>query len=284
MTRPRSNAATLFLLLVLALVLIGLDRASQISGPQDLAQRGLGPVERLLASAGQTVAEWSATARDFATLRAENERLRQELEQLRLVNVEREEVAQENRTLRELLSFKRDNPNYTLLVAQIVAREQPARVLGQDPNNLIKGLRIDQGRRDGVAVGMPVVTARGLVGRVVDVGEDWAKVLLVIDEASAVTSLVQQSRATGVVEGMGDGLMLRYIPHGQSVEPGDIVLSSGLGGEVPKGLVVGTVETVVRQDVNPYQEALVRSPIDFSQLEYLFVIKSWRAGDEGAPR
>ncbi|HYN89289.1 MAG TPA: rod shape-determining protein MreC, partial [Ardenticatenaceae bacterium] len=263
--------------------LLMLDYGGRLRMPQDFAQRSLMPVERLLALASAEVSNFLATVRDFRTLRAENERLEAELEALTLVNVQRLESEKENEQLRTLLDFKRSNPNYTLLVAQIVARERPARIVGRDPSNLIEAIRIDQGRRDGVVAGMPVVTARGLVGRVSEVGENWAKVLLVIDESSAVTAMVQESRSTGVVEGLGTTLIIRYIPHDQSIEPGDIVLSSGLGGEFPKGLVIGTVEEVRRDDVNPYQEATVRSPVDFNQLEYVFVIKAFRPGEGGAP-
>lgn len=276
MIRPRSNSLTLSLLLALALILLVLDRAGNLNAPQDLAQRSLGPAERLLARVSSDVAEVLGTLRDLRTLRAENERLKAQVEQLTLVNVQRIELEQENEQLRRLLNFKRTSPNYTLLAAQVVAREKPARITGRDPSNLIEAIRLDQGQRDGVASGMAVVTARGLVGRVIEVGETWSKVLLVLDESSAVGALVQQSRATGVVEGLGNDLVIRYIPHAQSIEPGDIILTSGLGGEFPKGLVIGTVEEVRKHDVNPYQEATVRSPIDFTQLEYVFIIKAFR--------
>jgi rod shape-determining protein MreC len=283
MIRSRSNSATLLLLLALALALLGLDRLGHLEGAQDATQRGLGPVERLLTNVSQALSGFTTGLSRFSQLQSENEQLRAELEQLRLVSVQREEAEQENRQLRALLDFKRDNPNYTLLVAQIVQREPPAHVTGYDPSNLVEAIRIDQGQRDGVAIGMPVVTALGLAGRIAEVGENWAKVLLILDETSAVTALVQQSRASGVVEGLGNRLILRYIPHNQSIEPGDIVLTAGLGGEFPKGLVVGTVDTIIRQDVNPYQEARVRSPIDFTQLEYVFVIKNWQPARPALP-
>lgn len=276
MIRLRNSSHTLTFLLALALVLLILDRAGNLNTPQDLAQRSLGPAERLLARIGNDLGEIFGTLRDLRSLRAENERLRARIEELTLVSVQRVESEKENERLRELLSFKRANPNYTLLAAQVVARERPARITGHDPSNLIEAIRIDQGRRDGVMPGMAVVTARGLVGRVIEVGESWSKILLLLDESSAVAALVQESRATGVVEGVANDLIIRYIPHEQSIEPGDIILTSGLGGEFPKGLVVGTVEEVRKHDVDPYQEATVRSPIDFTQLEYVFVIKAFR--------
>ncbi|HBY98995.1 MAG: rod shape-determining protein MreC [Ardenticatenaceae bacterium] len=284
MIRLRNNSQTLFLLLALALILLILDRAGNLDTPQDIVQQSLGPVERLLTRVGGDVDEIFKTLRDLRTLRAENERLKAQVEQLTLVNVQRIESEKENERLRDLLNFKRTNPNYTLLAAQVVAREEPAHITGHDPSNLIEAIRLDQGRRDGVVLGMPVVTARGLVGRVIEVGENWSKVLLVLDESSAVAALVQQSRATGVVEGVGNDLVIRYIPHDQSIEPGDIILTSGLGGEFPKGLVVGTVEEVRKHDVDPYQEATVRSPIDFTQLEYVFIIKAFRPGSSREPR
>lgn len=274
--RLRQRWSPLVLLLLLTAGLILLDQRGYVDRPQQIAQTVLTPAERGLTRLSQSVEDVLFTIRNLRTLKQENERLKRQLEELSLVRVELAETENENRRLRELLDFKRENPNYTLLVAQIVAREEPATVIGVDPSNLVQAVRIDQGYADDVTRGAPVVSARGLVGRVTAVGEHWSTVSLLIDESSAVTALDQQSRASGIVEGTGSGLVMRFIAHDQNVEVGDVILTSGLGDTFPKGLVIGTVQEVLRRDVDPYQEAIVDPPVDFSALEYVFVIRSFR--------
>lgn len=276
MMELRERLSPLVLLLLITVGLILLDQSGNFDRPQELGQTVLAPAERWLTRMYGAVDDVVYTVQNLATLRSENEELRRQLEELSLVRVQLAETENENRRLRELLNFKRDNPNFTLLVAQVVAQEEPATVIGVDPSNLVQAVRIDQGRSDGIQRGMPVVNARGLVGRITDVGENWAVVSLIIDESSAVTALDQQSRASGVVEGTGTGLVMRFIEHDQSVEVGDVVLTSGLGEEFPKGLVIGTVQEVHQREVDPYQEAVIEPPIDFNSLEYLFVVRAFQ--------
>jgi rod shape-determining protein MreC len=277
MTRLRSHTLTFLLLASFAFVLIVLDQDSRLERPQDLAQRLTIPVEEWFSEATQRVGGYFTSFRRVGVLEAENERLRRQIDELSLVNVQVVELQKENERLRDLLDFSQQNPNYTMQVAEVVAQESPARIVGVDVSNFVRAVRINQGREVGVEPGMSVITARGLVGLVIESGDGWAKVLLVTDETSHITATVQQGRASGVVEGTGDGLVMRYIPHEQRVEPGDVVLTAGLGGEFPKGLVVGVVESVNRNDVQPWQEATIRSTIEFAQLESVFVVRSFRA-------
>lgn len=285
MTRFRSHLVTFLVLLGLATMLIVLDQSRGMQVPQNWGQRLTLPLEAWLSSLGTGTGDFVSTARNWRQLQAENEAMRRQLDELTLVRVQYLELQQENERFRELLGFQESNPNYTLQAAQIVARETPARVVGEEVSNLVQAVRIDQGREAGIEQGMSVITPRGLIGQVEQVGEGWAKVLLVTDETSAVTAFVQQGRASGVVEGTGDGLVMRYIPHEQRVEPGDVVITAGLGGSFPKGLVIGVVESVERRDVNPWQEAVVRSTIELNQLEYVFVVRSFTPmpEDDAAP-
>lgn len=275
MTRTRSHFVIFLALLFLTFFLITLDQGRRMDNPQDMGQRLLLPAEVGISTLVGSIGDFFDTLRNIGQLQQENETLRQQIDNLTLVNVQLTELEKENERLRELLGFKEENPNYLLQVAEIVAQEEPAEVVGQEVSNLIQAVRINQGEEAGVLPGMSVVTARGLVGRVVESGQGWAKVLLITDESSRITAIVQQGRAGGVIEGTRDGLVMRYIPHEQRVEPNDVVLTAGLGGYFPKGLVVGVVESVERSDINPWQEAVIRPTIDFSQLEYLFVIRTF---------
>jgi rod shape-determining protein MreC len=282
MYRLRSHFLTFTLLLMVAFVLVLLDQSARLAAPQDLGQRLTVSTEERLSRTGRTLSSFIEAIRDLDAIQAENAALRHQVDSLTLVNVQRIELEKENERLRELLGFQQEHPNYTLRAAEIVAQESPAGVIGLEPGNLARAVRINQGLEAGIEPGMSAITARGLVGRVLESGQGWAKVLLITDETSKITAVVQQTRAVGIVEGTAEGLVMRYILHEQRVEPGDVVLSAGLGDEyaglnansMPKGLVIGVVESVERSDISPWQEAVIRSTIDFSQLEYLWVIRS----------
>lgn len=275
MTKLRSHFFTFLFLSAVALLLVVLDQSRRLDAPQDWGQRLTLPAESWLSGMGQGVTGFFDTLRDFRTLKADNDAMRAQLAQLTLVNVQYTELKQENEQLRALLNFQESNPNFTLQAAEVVEREIPARVIGEEISNLVQSVRIDQGRESGVEIGMSVITPQGLIGQVSEAGEGWAKVVLVTDQSSSITAYVQEGRASGMVQGVGDGLTMRYIPHEQRVEQGDVVMTAGLGGKFPKGLVIGVVESVERSDINPWQEAVVRSSINFEQLEYVFVIRTF---------
>ena len=114
------------------------------------------------------------------------------------------------------------------------------------------------------------------MGRIGEVGLHTSKIQLPSDTGSSIAVILQQSRATGLVQGQPDGtLRMTYIPHEDTVEVGDIVLTSGLGGVLPRGLVVGQVAEVVRQDFALFQEAIIRPALDYRQVELVLVVSSF---------
>jgi rod shape-determining protein MreC len=182
-------------------------------------------------------------------------------------NVRLREADIERAALREALQFKQANPTFELIAAEVV---------GRDPSNLLQYILIDRGADDGLTPGMPVVTARGLVGKVTAVYPHSARVMLLTDLASSVNALIQSSRATGMLQGEGQrGLIMRYVEQRDQVQVGDVVLTSGLGGNFPKRLVIGQVTDVKRSDVDMFQEVQVLSAVDFDQLEMVLVIRSF---------
>lgn len=207
------------------------------------------------------------TLRDLRTLQKRVQELQDTVDRLMIENVRLREAEIERTILREQLQFKLANPTYELLAAEVI---------GRDPSNLLQYIIIDRGANDGVAVGMPVVTTRGLVGRVISVYPQSAQVMLLTDPASSVNALIQSSRATGVVQGQGRrGLVMRYVEQSEQVEVGDIVLTSGLGGNFPKRLVIGQVTAVKRNDVEMFQEIQVQSAVHFDRLEIVLVIQNF---------
>lgn len=260
------------LLLILAAVLL---MALQITGQ-------LTPIQSFVASltapaqVGATgVADNSAGAVDFLLevrdLRRTNLELEQRNEDLLSENFALREVEQENQRLRQLLNFAQTRPGLELRGAQIVGR-----VIGQESNNFLEYLNLDLGSRHGIEVGMPVVTDQGLVGRISEVNSAVSKVLLITDSSSAVNAILQSSRVNGVVSGNpGGNLQMDYLPQGNQLSPGEIVLTSGIGGKFPKGIPIGQVIEINQRDIDVFQQAVIRPTVDFASLELVAVVTNF---------
>lgn len=193
---------------------------------------------------------------------AENEKL---LEQNRNLNeslTQLEEVRLENQRLKRLLEFKEDQDVATL----------PARVIAEDASSWFRTVMIDKGTKHGVVEGLPVVVAEGVVGRVVRVSSKASRVLLITDASSAVASLIQDNRARGICRGQGEALTFDFVLRQEEVHVGDRVVTSGMGGVFPKGLVIGTVKDFDRKEFGLFQAVTVNPAVDFSHLEEVLVM------------
>ncbi len=193
----------------------------------------------------------------------ENEVLRRELHELKLQVNRYREADLANQRLRALLNFKKS----------IATPLLPAELVSFDPSGWFQTILIDKGSSDGVAQDMAVVSAEGLMGRVIGVSSRHAKVLLILDANSAVDALIQRSRVRGVLVGLGRDLcLLKYVQRNEDVQVGDQVISSGMGGVFPKGLLLGTVQEVVRGSSGLFQRVEVEPAADFSRLEEVMVV------------
>ena len=168
-----------------------------------------------------------------------------------------------NARLRSLLNFRET------INRQVVAAE----VISKDPSPWFKSILIDKGSSDGLKKGVPVVIPEGVVGLVTDISTHYSKVLLVVDQNSAVDALVQRTRARGIIKGGTAGRCLfKYVLRKHDIVESDIVVSSGLDGVFPKGLRVGTVSNVTRRNSGIFQEVTVIPYVDFEKLEEVLVI------------
>lgn len=259
----------------------------------------LAPVQRALSDISSPIGEPSNAlaaraaslvdgVRRFQSLATENEDLRAEVERLSLENVRLTELANENGRLRDELGYKQTNPSLQLRGAEVVSHGSaglvPGRVTSRDPSPYLSVMTINLGQRDGVKQGQAVVTPLGLVGRIVDVGERTARVLLLTDRSSSVNGQVMRTRVTGVIQGTGDGrLLMRYIEQGGDIKVGDIVLTTGLGGVFPRGQPIGQVTSVRQQDIELFQEAEIRPTVDFNRLENVLVVTQFEPTPPEAP-
>lgn len=199
----------------------------------------------------------------LVNLREENRHLREKVEALEREKQRHAELISASTRLAELLDLKKtlDDP---------VAAAQ---VIGVDPTGWFKAVIVNKGTLDGIRVDMPVLSARGVVGRVVSVSQHYSKVLLIIDQNSAVDILVQRSRDRGMVKGMfSDVCRVDYLVSTSDVVVGDVVITSGLGGVYPKGLPVGQVTSVDETPGELFKEVLVKPAVDFSRLEEVLIL------------
>jgi rod shape-determining protein MreC len=276
--RPRSfsdlgvrvGLLTLAALLLMALQISGnlqpaQNLITQLTAPAQLSATDITTsINRLVTS----VMRIRTIEQEYAALETRARQLEAEIETLR-------EVEKENEQLRALLDFAQLRPRLELRGAQIVAR-----VIGEESTNFIDTILIDLGAVHGIRTGMPVVTDQGLVGRISDVTENNAKVLLLTDPSSSASGLMADSRLNGIVRGGARGrLIMDFIPQGPTFEVGEAVLSSGLGGKFPKGLAIGTIESIESQPNAVFQTANIRPAVDFGSLELVMVITNFEPSE-----
>ena len=280
-TSSRNRITVLTLLIAFALVALILHQAGKLQPFEDLALGWLQPVLGGAVSVGDSAQTLSGDLMDVNKMRAQLAQLQAQVDAMTLDNVRLSELESENRVLRAQLAYKQANSDYELMGAAVVQRNPDlARVIGVDPSNLVRFVIVDQGSEEGVKPGMPVITPQGLVGRVTSTGAHWAKVLLILDPSSSVNAVVQSTRATGVVQGDVNGnLIIKYVPQGEAIKTGDKILTSGLGSNFPKRLVIGQVNEVRKRDIDLFQEATIQPSVDFARLEFVLIMKKFTPSD-----
>jgi rod shape-determining protein MreC len=266
--QTRSGSWWLVVLVILVVLSLALHETGQLKPVEDLLMIVIGPVQRLVSDLVGSSTDLFQTFRDARALRAENRRLQEANDVLTAENIYWKEIAAENATLREMFQFKRNNPNYQMLAAEVI---------GRDSNSLFRSLIISLGELDGIWPAMPVVAGGArLVGQVTQVFPRSSKVRLLTDAASAVNARIERNRATGSVRGRPDGsLVLEFVKLDNEIEIGDIILTSGLGGNFPRALIIGQVSEVERRDIDLFQSAYLRPAVNMEQLEIVLVITNF---------
>ena len=195
-------------------------------------------------------------------VRAENRQLKEQIEQMRLEQVRLSEDAEQAHRLQSLLAFKE----------QTIAKTVPAQVIGSSGSDLSRSIYIDKGSSAGVGLDMAVITAGGIVGKVLRVYPSTALVLMINDQTSGVGAMLEKSRLQGVLRGTANGaVILERVMSDEQVTPGETVLSSGGDQIFPKGLPVGTV-TKVSPGREMFLSIEVKPAADLSRLEEVLVI------------
>jgi len=195
----------------------------------------------------------------------ENHRLRQEIEWLRGQNNQLREAASATQRLTALLQFK-EQALPTMIAAQVI---------GRDASNRYKSVIVNKGDSDGIQKDMGVITPSGVVGRVVKTTGATSVVLLVTDPNNAIAGLIQRTRDEGIVEGTLQGrAKLKYIPMLSAVKEGDYVVTSGLVGGFPRGLAIGTITGIAREEGALFQTAELAPEVDVNHVEEVLIIQA----------
>ncbi len=209
--------------------------------------------------------------RDVTQLREQNAILESQVTQLQTQLIQMEERLGEAQICFALLDFGRTNPQYEYVTATVIGREI---------SPFLQYIIIDKGSDDGLQYGMPVVTQEGLVGRVDAVIAAASRVKLITDSTSVVNVLLQTAEIEAQLNGSLTGdLSLDMIPLDETVEPGDVVLTSGLGGNYPPNIFVGQVLSVQMRDNALFQTASVQPIVDFNSINAVLVITNFEAVD-----
>ncbi|CAG0988627.1 Cell shape-determining protein MreC [Geobacteraceae bacterium] len=251
------------LLAALAFYSLSLRDKEHASGFERVVLNVFSPVHNVGAGVGDFFSTVWNDYIDLVDVRTENKQLREAVKTLNSRVIENREAVRENERLRMLLDLK------AIQRAPSVA----AMVIGEDSSPWFKTLVINRGSVDGLQEGMPVVAANGVVGQVVKVAAGSSRVLLLTDNASGIASVVQRSRARGVVKGKGGSLCsLEFSLRDEDVKVGDVVVTSGIGGIFPKGLVVGEVTMVKKGEYGIFQTINVRPAVNMAKLEEVLVL------------
>jgi rod shape-determining protein MreC len=211
-------------------------------------------------------------------IRRDNERLTEEVSQLRIRLQQERALAAQSRTLQDLLDL-RGQVDFSTTTGMVIR----STVIGGGAAPEFRTVTIDKGTQDGLKTGMAVLAPAGVVGRVILPSARASKVQLLIDVNAGAGAIVERSRAQGIVMGNGeDWLRMDYVPGTADIKAGDIVVTSGIEGIYPKGFVIGQIESV-QPGAATFSAVVVRPSVDFSALEGVLVVLTPPVAADEAP-
>ena len=270
----KSTGSQVFRTATIAVVAIGLVIFALSGYMQPLVRSVLSPLitaQTWLSTRFMTVYEFVTVPQDVASLRAQNEALKSEVAGLQAQVIELQQQLREAQVLYALLDFARSSPQSTYVAAAVI---------GRDPSPFLQYVIINQGSDDGIRRGMPVITDQGLVGRIDAVTATAARVQLITDPNSAVNVRLESSGAEAIIRGSITGeISLEMVPQDVTLLPGELVLTSGLGGGYPPDILVGQAISVRSTESDLFQSASVQSVVEFNALQAVLVITNFRPVD-----
>jgi rod shape-determining protein MreC len=271
MTRLQTRSILVVVLLLASAGLIALNQTGRLAFVKGVLAVPLTAVQRGVSALTESVVGVFQNDAEADALREQNAVLEAQVAELQNRIIGYQEDAADLRILSALLDYARTAPDHTYVAANVI---------GRDTSPFLSYIFLDIGSDGGVLRDMPVVTNQGLVGLVVEVTCCSSKIRLITDPESAINARLQGTRDEGAVVGrQGGGLELQYLSQQAEINPGDVVLTSGLSGRVPAGLVLGQISAVQRLDYEVLQKASVSPGVDFNRLEIVLVITNFKPVD-----
>lgn len=255
---------------IIFVVFIGLtaSKRDNVSIFEGVVGSVLEPVQKYLYIGGERINNFFSFVGNLSSISQENEELKAKNTELEQKLVNYDVTLAENQRLRDMLDFKNENKSYSYLGANVI---------GKGTGNWYDEFIIDKGINQGVAVNYPVVSSKGLVGQVMEVGPNWSKVLSIVDEKSRVSAEVTRTSDQGIIQGITDlsgerECKMMYLPSESTIQKGDYVVTSGISQFFPKNIIIGTVTNVTSEQGGFVKSATIKPNIDFTKLEEVFVI------------
>ncbi len=266
MNLPRSFQTAALAILVIGLLLLALG--GYLAPISRVALSPFISTQTWLASRYLAIRDFMTAPRDVARLSQLNDQLEAEVARLQSQIIELQQQNSELQVLSALLDFARTHSENEYITAAVI---------GRDISPFLHYIIINRGSDDGLRRGMPVVSSQGLVGRVAAVTADGARVQLITDPETAINVRMQPSGAEGTLQGSITGdITIDNIPQDAIIQTGDLVLTSGLGGNFPPDILIGQVSGIRQRPVELFQTATVEPVVDFSNLEIVLVIVNFR--------
>ena len=253
-------------IIILILIVIFSNADSETSFLENVASKLVMPIQNGLTYLKNGISGNSTFFTDINNLKQENEELSQRNSELEQSLRELESIRSENETLKEYLGLTEKYGEYSTV---------PAYIINKDISNYSKTIVINVGSDDGIKENMTVIADQGLVGHVISVTSDTAKVRTIVDTSSSVSCLISTTDESIVCKGTLEeesALKAMYIPDDDGIIQGDSVETSGLGGIYPKGIHVGSIEKVVNTQNATDRYAIVKTAVDFDKLDTVLVI------------
>ena len=254
-------------IVVLILIVIFSNREANTSFFENVANKLVMPIQNGLTYLKNRVSGNSTFFTDISNLKSENQDLKEKNSQLEQSLRELENIKTENETLKEYLGLTEKYGEYKTV---------PGYVIDKEISNYSKTIIINIGKNDGIEVNMTVIADEGLVGHVVSVTDNTAKVQTIVDTSSSISCLMSTNKDSIICKGTlssNSELKAMYIPTDANLVQGDSVDTSGLGGIYPKGIHVGSIKKIVSTKNITDRYALVETAVDFDKLNTVLVVK-----------
>jgi rod shape-determining protein MreC len=266
-----SHSTQIFVFVLLALGVVGLALGGYLTPLSRVVVNPVVSAQTWLAKRYQAVQSLITQPEDVTTLRQKNAELEAENSRLQVQIIELQQEVTEAQLLSTLVDYERQHVENEYTAASVIAR---------DVSPFMHYVIIDKGSDQGLRKGMPVITQQGLLGSVAAVTAGAARVQLINDPGSSINVILQQSGEEAVLMGQITGeIQLDMIRQNASIQAGDLVMTSGLGGNYPANIVIGQVVTVKNEASELFQTASVQPAVDFSQLEIVLIITNFQPVD-----